>query len=170
VLENLLNAGYLPVVCTLAADANGQILNVNADTVGARIAVALQAAKYFSVTEVDGVLDKLDDPTTLHSYLDIEELETMIASGSIGGGMLPKLAACMDALRGGVQRVHVINGLVPDTILSEVFTNEGCGTLIVAERDPVKAGCLTTQTLGLASAPRATAAVSGAARTGGGGH
>lgn len=138
VLENLLNDGHLPVVCTLAATSAGQILNVNADTVAAKIAVAIKAAKYFSVTEVDGVMGDVDDPKTLRPYLDIEELEQLTKSGVVGGGMLPKLAACTEALRGGVPRVHVINGLVPDTILSEVFTNEGCGTLIVAERDAVK--------------------------------
>ena len=87
------------------------------------------------MTTVDGVLDDVDDPHTLHSYLDIEEVEALVQSGCIGGGMLPKLAACLSALRGGVARAHVVNGTPPDTLLYEIFTNEGCGTLIVAERE-----------------------------------
>ena len=83
------------------------------------------------MTTVDGVLDDVADPHTLHSYLDIEEVESLVRSGCIGGGMLPKLTACLDALRGGVARAHVVNGTAPDTLLHEIFTNEGCGTLIV---------------------------------------
>jgi acetylglutamate kinase len=134
-LEYLLAGEYIPIVCSLAADSSGQIYNVNADTLAARIAVEIHAAKYFSVTTVDGVLDDVNDPHSLHSYLDVEEVESLIRSGRLGGGMLPKLAACMDALRGGVARAHIVNGAVPDTLLFEIFTNEGCGTLIVAERD-----------------------------------
>lgn len=130
-LRHLLDGGFVPVVCSLAADASGQVLNVNADTVAAAIAVELRAAKYFLLTSVDGVLRDVNDPTTLQSYIDLEQLEGLVASGAIGGGMLPKLAACTAALRGGVPRVHIINGLTPDTLLGEVFTNEGCGTLIV---------------------------------------
>jgi acetylglutamate kinase len=130
-LVDLLNAGYTPVVASLAADDNGQVFNVNADTVAARIAVALQAAKYFLVTTVDGVLGNVHDRTTLHSYLESADLRRLIDSGAIGGGMLPKLAACSIALEGGVPRVHVINGLREDALLAEIFTNEGVGTLIV---------------------------------------
>lgn len=138
VLEHLLAGDFVPVICSLAADAAGQIYNVNADTIAARIAVEIHAAKYFSVTTVDGVMDDIRDPHTLHSYLDLEEVESLIRSGVISGGMLPKLSACLDALRGGVPRVHVINGAAPDTLLCEVFTNEGCGTLIVAQRERMR--------------------------------
>ena len=134
-LEHLLAGDYIPIVCSLAADSSGQIYNVNADTLAACIAVEIHAAKYFSVTTVDGVLDNVNDPHSLHSYLDIEEVESLIRSRRLSGGMLPKLAACMDALRGGVAQAHVVNGAVPNTLLHEIFTNEGCGTLIVAERD-----------------------------------
>ena len=109
-LEHLLAGDYVPVVCSLAADSSGQIYNVNADTLAACIAVEIRAAKYFSVTTVDGVLDDVNDPHSLHSYLDIEEAESLIRSGRLSGGMLPKLAACLDALRGGVARAHVVNG------------------------------------------------------------
>ena len=134
-LLHLLTGDYVPVVCSLAADAAGQIYNVNADTLAASIAVEVRAAKYFSVTTVNGVLDDVGDPHTLHSYLDIDEAEALVRSGRLSGGMLPKLAACLDALRGGVERAHVVNGARTDALLHEIFTNEGCGTMIVARRE-----------------------------------
>jgi acetylglutamate kinase len=135
VLEHMLAGGYVPVIGSLAADRDGQVYNINADTLAARIAIELKAAKYFLFTTVDGVLRDVNDPRTLHSYLDLEELDSLVQSGVISGGMLPKLAACKAALEGGVPRVHIINGLTPDALLAEVFTNEGCGTLIVARRE-----------------------------------
>ena len=137
-LKHLLGGDYVPVVCSLAADASGGILNVNADTVAAQVALALQAAKYFLITNVDGVMRDARDPATLQSYLDLEQLDELVRSGAISGGMLPKLAACADALRGGVARVHIINGTVPDSLLAEVFTNEGCGTLLVERCNSIK--------------------------------
>ena len=134
-LRQLLASGYVPVVCSLAADERGQVLNVNADTVATRIAVALGAAKYFLITNVDGVLRDIKDSTSLLPYLDLAQLDELIAGGAISGGMLPKLTACIDALRGGVPRVHIINGGTPDSLLGEVFTNEGCGTLLVSQRN-----------------------------------
>ncbi len=134
VLRHLLDGGFVPVVASLAADESGQAYNVNADTVAARLAIEIQAAKYFSVTGVDGVMDDVDNPATLHSYLDVAELESLIERGVVGGGMLPKLAACVEALRGGVPKVHIVNGRATDAILGEVFTNEGCGTLIVERK------------------------------------
>ena len=139
-LRHLLDGDSVPVVCSLAADREGRILNVNADTIAARLAAELNAAKYFLVTTVDGVLRDPNDRSTLQSYLDIDELDEMIESGVIHSGMLPKLAACADALRGGVSRVHIINGLERNTLLGEVFTNEGCGTLIVEKRDAAEQG------------------------------
>jgi acetylglutamate kinase len=134
VLTQALDGGFVPVVCALAADAAGNVLNVNADTIASRIAVEIDAAKYFLVTTVDGVLHDRNDAGSLQTYIDLDGLTELIESGAIAGGMLPKLAACSDALRGGVSRVHIINGLTPDTLLGEVFTNEGCGTLIVEKR------------------------------------
>jgi len=131
VLKHLLSGDYVPVIASLAADAGGHVYNVNADTVASRVAVALEAAKYFLVSSVDGVMRDPHDPASLQSYLDLAQLDALSESGAISGGMLPKLAACADALRGGVPRVHIINGMEPDTLLGEVFTNEGCGTLIV---------------------------------------
>lgn len=140
VLKHLLAGEYVPVICSLAADAGGRVYNVNADTVASRIAVALEAAKYFLVSSVDGVMRDPSDPASLQSYLDLQQLDALLQSGAISGGMLPKLAACRDALCGGVPRVHIINGLVADTLLGEVFTNEGCGTLIVEKREVLSNG------------------------------
>lgn len=138
ILEHLLSKRYLPVVGSLAADANGQIYNVNADTVAARIAIDVQAVKYILLTTVDGVMLSIKDPETLQSYLDVDDLEDLVKSGVISGGMLPKISACADALRGGVPRVHVINGTRPDSVLAEIFTNEGCGSLIVLKREKAR--------------------------------
>lgn len=145
-LKHLLAGECVPVICSLAADNEGHLYNVNADTVASRIAVEIEAAKYFLITNVDGVLRDPNDPNTLQSYLDLEQLEELIQSGAIRGGMLPKLAACREALRNGVARVHIINGLTPDTLLGEVFTNEGCGTLIVAKRNGHKVNNAETVT------------------------
>jgi acetylglutamate kinase len=134
-IEHLLDGGFVPVVASLAADLSGQIYNVNADTLAASLAVEMRAAKYFLVTTVDGVLGDVNDPHTLYTFLDIAEVESLVQSGCISSGMLPKMAACLSALRGGVPRAHIVNGRTPDTLLHEVFTNEGCGTLIVAQHE-----------------------------------
>lgn len=134
VLEHLLSSRFVPVVASLAGDEQGNVFNVNADTIAARIAVELRAIKYILLTTVDGVMLDLNDHTSLQSHLDLDDIDALVQRGVIRGGMLPKLAACGEALRGGVQRVHVVNGLTPDALLAEVFTNEGCGTLIVAKR------------------------------------
>lgn len=134
-LQHLLAGDFVPVVCSLAADDEGGVLNINADTIAARIATAVGAAKYFLVTNVDGILRDPRDPRTLLSYLDLAELDGLVESGVVRDGMLPKLAACRTALEGGVPRVHIVNGAAPDTLLGEVFTNEGCGTLLVAQRE-----------------------------------
>jgi len=135
ILWHLLSGGFVPVICSLAADETGQIFNINADTLAVAIAVALGAVKYFSMSTVDGILDDINDPRTLYSYMDITEAESLMQSGKVSGGMLPKLAACLDALRAGVPRAHIVNGERPDALLQEIFTNEGCGTLIVVERN-----------------------------------
>lgn len=134
VLENLLASRFVPVVASLAADGHGNVYNVNADTIAARIAIELKAVKYILLTTVDGVMLDLDDHSSLQTHLDLDDLDALVQRGVIRGGMLPKLSACGEALRGGVPRVHVVNGLTPDALLAEVFTNEGCGTLIVPKR------------------------------------
>lgn len=139
----LLDAGHVPVLCSLAATERGDVLNVNADTVAAEVAASLSAAKLVMLTPAAGLLGDVADATTLYSYLDMREVDDLVARGTVRGGMLPKVAACGLALRRGVPRVHLIDGFRPHSLLLEVFTNEGCGTLVVrdkAEEPPIPTG------------------------------
>jgi acetylglutamate kinase len=133
VLERQLQAGFLPIISPLSADETGTLLNINADTVAAAIAVALKAEKLILVTGEPGILDDPADPGTLLSYLDLADLERMRVAGRLDAGMKPKADAIKYAIRGGVPRVHVISWQVPDSLLLEVFTNEGTGTLVVED-------------------------------------
>lgn len=135
VLNTLLDAGMTPVVACLGADAEGGVLNINADSVAEAVARALKAEKLVVVTDTEGILNDVANPGSLVSYADIEEVEAMKASGRLTGGMLPKVAACIRALQGGVRRTHIINGLKPGALLRETFTNAGCGTMIVEKRE-----------------------------------
>ena len=138
-IRNLLENGYLPVISPLSADEHGTLLNINADTVAAAIGAALSAEKLILCTGAPGILERLDDPGSLISYTDLEGLEKLRESGSISDGMLPKVRAIENAIKGGVQRVHVVSYSSPEGILGEVFTNEGTGTLIVADIDHLPA-------------------------------
>jgi acetylglutamate kinase len=133
VLQRQLDAGFLPIISPLSADEDGMLLNINADTVAAAIAVALKAEKLILVTGAPGILDDPKDPSSLVSYLDLADLERMRAEGCLDAGMKPKADAIKLAVRGGVPRVHVISWQVPDSLLLEVFTNEGTGTLVVED-------------------------------------
>jgi acetylglutamate kinase len=139
VIRNLLDSGYLPVISPLAADQHGALLNVNADTVAAAIGAALGAEKLILCTGAPGILERLEDPGSLISYIDLEGLHRLRESGSISDGMLPKARAIENAIKGGVRRVHVVSYASPEGILGEVFTNEGTGTLIVADIDALPA-------------------------------
>ena len=138
-IRNLLDDGYLPVISPLSADEQGTLLNINADTVAAAIGAALSAEKLILCTGAPGILERLDDPGSLISYTDLEGLQRLRDSGSISDGMLPKVRAIENAIRGGVRRVHVVSYSSPEGILGEVFTNEGTGTLIVADIDALPA-------------------------------
>ena len=133
VIRKHLDAGLMPVISPLSADANGQLLNVNADTVAAAIGAAMQAEKLILCTGAPGILEDVADPGSVVSYTDLAGLARMRQQGRIADGMLPKVKAIEDAVRGGVRRVHVIGYHSPDSILAEVFTNEGTGTLVVAD-------------------------------------
>lgn len=135
ILGSLLEKGFLPVLSSLGADESGQILNINADTVAAALAVALQAEKLILVTGAPGILERLEDPRSLISYTDLEGLAELREKGSLSGGMKPKADAVEAALKGGVPRVHLIPWNVQDSLLIEVFTNEGIGTLVVEDID-----------------------------------
>jgi len=133
VIRKNLDNGLMPVISPLSADAHGQLLNINADTVAAAIGAALQAEKLILCTGAPGILDDINDPGSVISYTDLAGLRRLRAAGKINDGMLPKAMAIEDAISGGVRRVHVIGYRSPDAILAEVFTNEGTGTLIVAD-------------------------------------
>ncbi len=134
-LSALLTQGVVPLICPLAVDQSGQIYNVNADTVAARIASDLGAIKLCLLTSVDGVLLRQHDPNTLLPLIDVEQAQELIVSKVVSEGMLPKINACIQAIKRGVPRVHILNGSSPDSILKELFTNEGCGTMLVERRD-----------------------------------
>jgi acetylglutamate kinase len=131
ILRKQLDNGLMPVVSPLSCDESGTILNINADTVAAAIAAELNAEKLLLATGAAGILEDVNDPTSLISYIDRKALKKLQKSGSLADGMLPKAAAIDSAIANGVQRVHVISSKIPDSILLEVFTNEGTGTLVV---------------------------------------
>jgi acetylglutamate kinase len=133
VIKKHLDNGLMPVISPLSADEKGQLLNINADTVAAAIGAALEAEKLILCTGAPGILDNVADPGSVISYTDLAGLKRMREEGKIVDGMLPKAKAIEDAIRGGVRRVHVISYSTTDSILAEVFTNEGTGTLIVAD-------------------------------------
>ena len=133
VLKKLLDNGLMPVVSPLSADENGILLNINADTVAAAIGAELGAEKLILCTGAPGILERVDDPGSIISYTDLRGLKRLRDEKRIVDGMLPKAKAIEDAIRGGVRRVHVVSYKSPEGILGEVFTNEGTGTLIVAD-------------------------------------
>ncbi len=139
VLRKQLDNGLMPVVSPLSADANGVVLNVNADTVAAAIGAELSAEKLILCTGAPGILERLDDPSSVVSFTDLNGLKRLREKGSLSDGMLPKAAAIESAIRGGVRRVHVISYKAQDSVLAEVFTNEGTGTLIVADVNALSA-------------------------------
>jgi acetylglutamate kinase len=132
-IEKLLDIGLMPVVSPLSADSHGTLLNINADTVAAAIGGALSAEKLVLCTGAPGILEEPTDPSSIISYTDIEGLKRLRAAGSLTHGMLPKAQAIEHAIRAGVRRVHVISYRSTDSLLAEVFTNEGTGTLVVAD-------------------------------------
>ncbi len=139
VLEKLLDDNLVPIVSPLSADDEGTILNINADTVAAALATALGAEKLLLATGAPGIMESVDDPRSLVSYIDRAGLARLKEQGKLTDGMLPKVAAIEQALAGGVPRVHVISYSVPDGLLLEIFTNEGTGTLVVDDINELSA-------------------------------
>jgi acetylglutamate kinase len=132
-LSLLLDADYLPVVSSLGADDNGSVFNINADTIAAEIAIQLKAEKLVLLSDVNGIyLDQTDETTKL-SRVTISEAENMIESGRATGGMIPKLQSLVSLLKNGVKSAHIISGTTRNALLSEVFTDEGIGTMIIGE-------------------------------------
>ena len=130
VLGQLLDDGLIPIVATIGADADGQAYNINADTAAGAIADALHAEKLIYLTDIEGLRGDASDPTTLLSRLSTDELDQLLASGVVAGGMIPKVSSCLRAVRGGVRSAHILDGRVPHALLLEIFTAEGVGTMV----------------------------------------
>jgi acetylglutamate kinase len=133
-LESLLKDGYIPVVSSVAGDEQGQAYNINADTVAGELAAALGAEKLILLTDTSGILEDYKDPSTLIPRLDIQEARRLIASGVVGGGMIPKVNCCVRSLAQGVRATHIIDGRIPHALLLEIFTNGGIGSMIVGSQ------------------------------------
>ncbi len=130
ILERLLAEELIPVVSTIGADASGQAYNINADAVAGAIAVALQAEKVIYLTDIEGLLEALDDPGSLISRIDAPALQRLVDDGRLTGGMIPKIDACLHAVGGGVGSAHLLDGRVPHVVLLELFSDAGIGTMI----------------------------------------
>lgn len=131
VLESLTQAGFVPVIAPIGLGAEGEAYNINADTVAGAVASALRAEKLVLLTDVEGVRADKDDPASLLSRVTAQEVRESLAQGRIEGGMIPKLQCCLTALEAGVDRVHIIDGRVRHSLLLEIFTDEGAGTMVV---------------------------------------
>ena len=125
---------YIPVIATLGVDKKGQTYNINADSCASDIASALKAEKMIMLTDVDGIMDQEDGNTRLISRLTSKQCTSMVENGKISSGMIPKVEACMNALEAGVGRTHILNGTREHSILVEIFTDRGIGTMITRKR------------------------------------
>ena len=134
-ITDLLEKGYIPVVSTVASDREGNTYNINGDTAAAYIAGALGAERLIMMTDIDGILRDKDDPTTLIPELTISEAKALYDEGVISGGMIPKVDCCIEAIHKGVKNVIIMDGRVPHSILMEILTDEGAGTMVMG--DPV---------------------------------
>ena len=130
-IHTLLENDFLPVICPTGVDDDFNTYNINADDAACAIAKAVNAEKLAFLTDIEGVYKDKDDPSTLISELDLDEADSLINDGFIGGGMLPKLNNCIDAIKNGVSRVHIMDGRIPHSLLLEIFTDNGVGTVIM---------------------------------------
>jgi acetylglutamate kinase len=132
IVHKLVNEELIPVIATVGVDELGQAYNINADTVAGAIALAMDAEKLVYLTDVAGLYADYGDESSLISQTDVDGISAMLESGQVDGGMIPKLQSCVDALRGGVRRAHILDGRIPHALLLEFFTREGIGTMIDA--------------------------------------
>ncbi|MBO5303637.1 MAG: acetylglutamate kinase [Lachnospiraceae bacterium] len=135
ILYDLLEKDFLPIVCPIGLDDEFNTYNINADDAACAIARAVEAEKLAFLTDIEGVYKDPSDKSTLISELPIEEARELISGGNIGGGMLPKLNNCIDAIENGVSRVHILDGRIAHCLLLEIFTNKGIGTAILGEKE-----------------------------------
>ena len=135
ILYDLLEKDFLPVVCPIGFDDQFDTYNINADDAACAIAKAVNAEKLAFLSDIEGVYRDFNDKSTLISELEIEEAERFITEGYVGGGMIPKLGNCVEALKEGVSRVHILDGRIPHCLLLEIFTNKGIGTAILNHKE-----------------------------------
>ena len=133
IIYDLLEKDFLPIICPVGMDENYHTYNINADDAACAIAEAVHAEKLVFLSDIEGVYKDKDDPNTLISELHVHEAEKLISEGYVGGGMIPKLQNCIDAIEEGVNRVHILDGRIPHSLLLEIFTNKGIGTAILRE-------------------------------------
>ena len=129
IIEDATKNGYVPIISTVAAGYNGAVYNINADLAAARIAAELKAAKLILMTDIKGLLKDKDDENTLIPVVNVSEVPSLKKEGIISGGMIPKIECCVEAVRRGVKRAHIIDGRIPHSILIEMFSDEGVGTM-----------------------------------------
>ncbi len=132
-VTDLLEKGYIPVVSTVGCDDKGNAYNINADTAAARIAGALGARRLIMMTDIAGLLKDKNDPSTLIPEITVHEAKELLADGTIQGGMIPKIQCCVDAITHGVKNVIIMDGRIPHSILMELFTDEGAGTMVIGD-------------------------------------
>ncbi|CAB4804003.1 unannotated protein [freshwater metagenome] len=130
IVNRLLAQTLIPVIATIGSDASGQAYNINADTVAGAIAEALGAEKLVYLTDIEGLRRVVSDPTSLIRQTTADELDALMADGTIAGGMIPKVESCVHAVRNGVRRAHILDGRIPHVLLLEVFTDAGIGTMV----------------------------------------
>ena len=134
-LNTLLDNDFVPVICPIGSDDNYHSFNINADDAACAIATAVGAAKLAFLTDIEGVYRDPLDKSSLISELTVKEAEELLASGNVGGGMLPKIQNCVDAIKAGVSRVHILDGRIAHCLLLEFFTNRGVGTAIIGDEE-----------------------------------
>jgi acetylglutamate kinase len=132
VVSSLVKSGYIPIISSVAADETGQAYNINADTVAGELAAALGAEKLILLTDTAGILEDYHDPSSLIYKLDIQQARELIEKGVVSGGMIPKVNCCVRSLAQGVRAAHIIDGRIPHSLLLEIFTDSGIGSMIVA--------------------------------------
>ncbi|MGI6712289.1 MAG: acetylglutamate kinase [Bacillota bacterium] len=130
ILHTIIEKGYIPVVAPIGVGDQGESYNINADYVAGELAAALQAEKLVLLTDVEGIFTDYSDKSSIIRSLKVDEVDPLINQGVISGGMIPKVQCCVKALMGGVRRTHIIDGRIPHSILLEIFTNEGIGTMV----------------------------------------
>ncbi|MEO7571544.1 MAG: acetylglutamate kinase, partial [Acidimicrobiales bacterium] len=133
ILERLLAEDLIPVVSTIGSDASGQAYNINADAVAGALATSLDAEKVIYLTDVEGLLADVADPSSLISHIEAPALQSLVDDGRLTGGMIPKITACLEAVANGVGSAHLLDGRVPHVVLLELFSDAGVGTMIVPE-------------------------------------